>query len=124
MIRGACFDVWNAFGGAYKESVVGQALKRAFVKHGLDVECQKRIAVRYEGDVVGIYQPDFVVDERIVVEIKCKPALTAGDHRQFWQYLKGAEYRLGFLVNFGPERLEIRRIVYDRARKTHGMLQR
>jgi len=123
-IRGACFDVWKAFGGAYKESVVERALKKAFMKRGLTVECQKRFAVRYEGDVVGVYQPDFVIDDRIIVELKCKPILTTGDRRQFWHYLKGTDYRLGFLVYFGPERLQVHRIVYDLARKTRGLRQR
>lgn len=116
-IRGACFDVWKAFGGAHKESIVENALYKAFVKRGLKVERQKRIPIHYEGDVVGVYQPDFVVDGLIVIELKCKPQLAKGDRRQFWQYLKGSEYRLGFLVHFGAERLQISRVVYDRARK-------
>ena len=116
-IRGACFDVWNTFGGAFKESVVERALQKAFTKRKLGVERQKRISVRYDDEVVGIYQPDFVIDNCILVELKCKPSLTKGDRQQFWQYLKGSEYRLGFLVHFGSERLEITRVVYDRARR-------
>jgi len=120
LIRGACFDVWNAFGGAFKESVVEQALKRAFAKRGLQVESQKRIPVRYEGETVGIYRPDFIIDNCILVELKCKPTLTVGDRRQFWQYLKGSDYRLGFLVHFGSDSLHISRVVYDQARKAHS----
>ncbi|MDP3723299.1 MAG: GxxExxY protein [Candidatus Omnitrophota bacterium] len=116
-IRGACFDVWNTFGGAFKEVVVERALNKAFAKRGLKVDRQKRIAISYEGELVGIYQPDFVIDDRIVVELKCKPVLANGDRRQFWQYLKGSHYRLGFLIHFGSERLEIIRVVYDRARE-------
>ncbi len=102
--------------GAYKESIVEQALWKAFSKRKLHVERQKRITVHYEGEAVGVYQPDFVIDDCVLVELKCKPVLTKGDQRQFWQYLKGSRYRLGFLVHFSPERLEISRIVYDRAR--------
>ena len=116
-IRGACFDVWNTLGGGYKESVVERALEMAFTKRGLKVERQKRLKVHYEDTVVGIYQPDFVIDDCILVELKCKPTLAVGDRRQFWQYLKGSEYRLGFLVHFGQEQLNISRVVYDRARK-------
>ena len=92
-IRGACFDVWNTFGGAFKESVVERALQKAFTKRKLGVERQKRISVRYDDEVVGVYQPDFVIDDCILVELKCKPSLTKGDRQQFWQYLKGSEYR-------------------------------
>ena len=116
-IRGACFEVWKVFGGAFKESVIEQALQRAMVKRGLTVERQKRIPVYFEGERVGVYQPDFVVDDCILIELKCKPTLTVGDRRQLWHYLKGGQYRLGFLAHFGPERLQIVRVVYDRARK-------
>ena len=122
-IRGACFDVWNEFGGAFKESVVERALEKALVKRGLKVERQKRLAVFYEGERVGVYQPDFVIDDLILVELKCKPSLVISDRRQFWQYLKGTPYRLGFLVHFGSERLQIVRTVYDRARD-HRQIQR
>lgn len=116
-IRGACFDVWKAFGGAFKEAVIERSLRKAFVKRGLTVECQKRLPVRYEGEVVGTYQPDFVIDDCILVELKCKPMLMRGDRQQFWQYLKGSKYRLGFLVHFGSNRLDVQRVVYDQARQ-------
>jgi len=54
--------------------------------------------------------------QSIILEIKAKPYLTRQDIDQFWKYLKGSQYKLGFLINFGPK-LEIKRIVYDKVRK-------
>jgi len=51
------------------------------------------------------------------LEIKVKPFLAKQDIDQFWKYLKGSKYKLGFLINFSPTKLEIKRIVYDTARK-------
>ena len=65
---------------------------------------------------VGMYVPDKIVNECILVELKAKPFLTKQDIDQFWKYLRGSEYKLGFLVNFAPARLEIKRIVYEKAR--------
>ena len=115
-IRGACFDVYKAFGGAFKEKIVDRSLTKALEKRGLKVENQKRIDIYFEGEKVGLYIPDKIVNQSIILEIKAKPYLTKQDIDQFWKYLKGSQYKLGFLINFGPK-LEIKRIVYDKIRK-------
>ena len=119
-IRGACFDVYKAFGGAFKETVIDHALSKALQKRGLKVESQKRIDIYFEDEKVGMYVPDKIVNECILLELKAKPFLTKQDIDQFWKYLRGSEYKLGFLVNFAPVRLEIKRIVYERARHPKG----
>ncbi len=115
-IRGACFDVWKQFRGMFKESIVDNALTIALEKRGLTVECQKRINIYYEGKKVGTYVPDKVVNNEIVLELKSKPFVNKQDEATFWNYLKGSEYKLGFLINFSPKRLEIKRVIYDKAR--------
>ena len=114
-IRGACFKIWKEFGSAYKESVVDKSLSIELKNRGLTVDEQKRINIYYNGQKVGTYVPDKVVNNIIIIELKSKPFLTQGDVKQFWRYLKGSEYKLGFLVNFG-NKLEIKRVVYDTAR--------
>lgn len=52
----------------------------------------------------------------IILELKRKSYLTKQDIKNFWNYLRGSKYKLGFLVNFGDEKLEIKRVVYDKAR--------
>ena len=116
-IRGACFSVWNTLGSAFKESAIDRALSQEMRKRDLKVEDQKRIAIMYDGKKVGDYVPDKVVNEKIILELKRKSYLTRQDVKNFWNYLRGSHYRLGFLVNFGDERLEIKRVVYDRVRK-------
>ena len=115
-IRGACFDVYKAFGGAFKEIVIDRALTAAIEKRGLKVESQKRIDIYFEGKKVGMYVPDKIVNKCILIELKAKPFLIKQDIDQFWKYLRGSEYKLGFLVNFAPAKLEIKRIVYEKAR--------
>lgn len=117
LIRGACFTVWNALGSAFKESAIDKALTKEITKQGLVVEDQKRIDIMYDGEKVGSYIPDKVIDGKIILELKRKSYLTKQDINNFWNYLRGSEYKLGFLVNFGDEKLEIKRVVYDRIRK-------
>lgn len=117
-IRGACFEVYKAFGGAFKESVIDKALTIALEKVALRVESQKRIAIYFEGKKVGTYVPDKIINDVILLELKAKSMVTRADLDQFWKYLRGSKYKLGFLINFGHMKLEIKRIVYDRARKS------
>ena len=115
-IRGACFEVWKQFGSAFKETVVEKALAKEFKERGLSIERQKRIDILYKDEKAGTYVPDFVVDNKIIVEIKVKLISIQEDKKQFRYYLRGSYYRLGFLVNFGTKKLEIVRRIYDLAR--------
>jgi len=116
-IRKACFKTWKQFGGAFKEKVVDRALSLAFKNEGLKVENQKCINIYYDNVKVGTYIPDKIINESVLIEVKCKPYLAKEDERQFWLYLKGSKYKLGLLINFGTKRLEIKRRVYDKARQ-------
>ena len=116
-IRGAAFTVWKEFGGAFKEKVVERALLHELKDRGLHIETQKQVPILYKGEKVGVYVPDFVIEDKILIELKAKPMITQEDERQFWRYLKGSSYKLGFLINFGSKRLEVRRRVYDAARE-------
>ncbi|OGY98997.1 MAG: hypothetical protein A2945_04095 [Candidatus Liptonbacteria bacterium RIFCSPLOWO2_01_FULL_52_25] len=116
LIRGACFDLYKKFGGAFKESIINNALVVELKSKGLSVETQKRIDITHGGQKVGVYIPDIIVNGEILIELKVKSFLMQEDDRQFWHYLKSSEYQLGFLINFGSRKLEIKRRIYDKAR--------
>ena len=116
IIRGACFEVWKEFGGAFKESIIDRALTKALKAKGLQVDDQKRIDIFFKNEKVGTYVPDKVIENKIILELKVKQFLTKQDTEQFWKYLKGSNYKLGFLVMFTSQKLIIKRIVYDKAR--------
>lgn len=115
-IRGACFWVWKEFGSAFKESIIDNALAKEFRKRDLRVERQKRINIYYRDEKVGVYVPDQIVNDLILIEIKRKPFLTRQDEQQFWYYLKASKYKVGYLINFGDKGLQIKRRIYDKAR--------
>ena len=115
-IRGACFEVWKHFAGAFKEKIVQRALFQELTNQNLFVEQQKRISIIYKGEKVGLYVPDFVIENKIIIELKVKPFLAYEDKKQFWYYMKGTDFKLGFLINFGSKKLEIVRRVFEKAR--------
>jgi len=115
-IRGACFWVWKEFGSAFKKSIIDKALTEELLRRGLKVENQKRLDIFYQGKKVGTYIPDKIVNDSILIELKAKPFLIKSDYLQFQRYLKGSNYKLGFLINFG-NKLTIKRYVYDKIRE-------
>ena len=116
-IQGAFYSVRKALGNVHKENVYHSALIEEFERIGLKVENQKQIGVYYRDKKVGVYVPDLVIEDSVIIELKCKPVLADNDVDQFWHYLKGSEYRLGYLVNFGSDKgIQVIRRVYDTAR--------
>ncbi|MBI4159967.1 GxxExxY protein [Candidatus Wolfebacteria bacterium] len=116
-IRGALFNVYNALGSGHKENVYQNSLEIEFKKLGLEYEREKRVDVIYEDKKVGLYQPDFVIEGKIVIELKALPFLGDPPKKQARYYLKGSHYKLALLVNFGGSKLEIERIIYDSIRE-------
>jgi GTP-binding protein LepA len=116
ILRGCVFNVYNNLGPGHKENIYQKALEEELRKSKLLFEKEKTINVLYNDKPIGIYRPDFVVDNKIIVEIKALPFLGQLEKKQTWHYLKGSDYRLAFLINFGGKELQIERIIYDNIR--------
>lgn len=117
LIRGACFNIYKKFRNTQKEIVYQKALEVELNSKGLIVEREKQIPVYHLRVKVGVYIPDLIVNNMILIELKAKPFLHKEDIAQFWHYLKNSRFKLGFLVNFGNQNgAEIIRRVYDSAR--------
>lgn len=115
-IRGAIFSVRKNLGLGHKEQVYHNALEIEFKNVGLKFESKKNIPIKYEGQNIGVYQPDFIIEDKIIIELKALPEIGRPQIEQLWSYLKGCDYKLALLVNFGSGDLEIKRIIYDKAR--------
>ncbi|MCR4311366.1 MAG: GxxExxY protein [Candidatus Taylorbacteria bacterium] len=119
-IRRLVFEVRKELGLGHKESVYQLALVEAFTKNKLVFSREKQIPITYQNKKVGIYIPDFVVDEKIIVELKALPFVGAKEKKQLWHYLKGSSYRLALLVNFANTEATIDRVVYDKRRESES----
>ncbi len=115
-IRGALFEVYNILGPGFKEIVYQRALAKEFKLQGILYEEKKKISVIYKGEKVAVYEPDFIVDGKIIIEIKAEPQLNKINLVQLYYYLKGTEYKVGLIVNFGGIELKIKRRIFDTAR--------
>jgi len=118
-IIGAAMEVHRILGPGFLESVYEEALAHEFDPstgsghrlRGIPYQRQDKLAVRYKDIVAGEFRADFLVDGKVVVELKAVKALTEGDEAQLLNYLKGTGYRVGLLLNFGGPSLEHKRRV-------------
>ncbi len=103
-----------------------KALTEEFKNRNLLFTPEATIKVGYRNRSVGTFRPDFIVADKVLVELKASPFLGSVEERQIWSYLRGSPYRLALLINFGSHKLDIRRIVYDTARnpRTSALHQR
>jgi GxxExxY protein len=81
-------------------------------KQDLAFERQKRFRVSYEGESVGDFRADFVIENKVILELKAVSEMPGVFERQVHSYLQVSKLRLGILINFGKEKLESKRIVY------------
>lgn len=118
LIRGSCFAIYEKFRNTQKESIYQKSLAAELKTEGLSVEREKQLPVFHLGVKVGVYTPDLLINDKIILELKTKPFLHRDDIKQFWYYLKNSEFKLGFLINFGePNGVRIIRRIYDDARQ-------
>src|SRR3989304_9648375 len=110
-IRGACFDVYNNLGGGHKESIYQKALAIELEKAGIPFEKEKTLNIAYENENIGVYRPDFLINGQIIIELKAVDFMSKDFEVQLLNYLKSTKLPLGFLINFGPRKVEIRRRV-------------
>jgi len=112
-IIGCAYRVYNRMGFGFLESVYEKCLLIELRKAGLDARPQQAITVRYEGEVVGEFTADIVVEDTIIVELKSVRRLSLAHEVQIVNYLVATGKPVGLLLNFGEQKVEVKRKVRD-----------
>ena len=111
-IRGALFAVHRELGCGFLERVYQDALGVEFRLRNIPYEREKAIQIVYKGEPLGEpYRADFVCYGKVIIELKSVSEILDVHRAQIINYLKATKIKLGFLVNFGEESLNIERIV-------------
>jgi GxxExxY protein len=112
-----CFYiVYNRLGYGFLEKVYENSLLIELEKSGHSATRQYPVSVRYDGQVVGEYFADIMVDDKVIVEVKAGKTLLPEHGAQLLNYLKGTDIEVGLLLNFGMKP-EIRRKAFENFRK-------
>lgn len=112
-VIGAALEVHRSLGPGFLESVYEEALAVELELLGISCERQKPIPVTYKSHPIGEHRLDFLVDSRLIVELKAVEKFLPIHRAQLISYLKAADLPLGLLINFNERWLRdgIERIV-------------
>ena len=108
-IIGCAYRVYNTMGFGFLESVYQKCMEIELEKEGLMHAAQHPITVRYDGVVVGEFAADLYVEEKVIVELKSVRTVATAHEVQLVNYLVGTGTEVGLLINFGEERVEVKR---------------
>lgn len=110
-IVGAAMEVHRVLGSGFPEAIYQAAYEHEFTLRGIPFEAQKVLKVNYKDVELGEFRVDFVVDGKIIVEIKAVSAIHPAHEAQALHYLAASGLRLAIVINFGAQSLESSRIV-------------
>ena len=105
-VIGAAMKVHSALGPGFLESVYQNALIWELQNGGLKAESGRAISVRYDGQTVGVFTADLLLNDCLIVELKATQSLAKAHEVQLVNYLVATGIDEGLLLNFGAERLE------------------
>jgi len=112
-IIGCSFKVYNKMGFGFLESVYEKCLHIELKKIGLNIESQKPINVFYDDQIVGEYVADIIVNDLIILELKSVRRIVQAHEIQLVNYLTATRKPVGLIINFGEQKVEIKRKVRD-----------
>ncbi len=102
-LMGAAFEVHNIQGGGLLEEIYQQSLEMELDLRSIPFRRKQELSVHYKGrKLEKKYEPDLVVFEKIVVELKAVATLCPGHEAQTINYMRITKQPIGYLINFGP----------------------
>ena len=111
-IIGSAFEVYNILGYGFLEKFYQKALQVELLNRGDSAELEHPINVTFKGAIVGEYEADLLVDDKVIVELKIAKDYNLKDEPQLLNELKATGIKVGMLINFGKENVEFKRFIY------------
>lgn len=113
-IIGCAIKVHNELGPGFPEYIYQKALEIEFRNALLQNEREKEHPVYYLNELVGKRRVDFVVEEKIMVELKAVDKLDELSLSRSLNYMKAFNLEVGLLINFGGVKLEFKRLINNK----------
>ena len=93
-------EVYKILGAGYNESVYEEALAVEMRRAKISYDVEHNIEIMYKGEKVGVHRLDFVIERKLVVELKAASAITKSNRSQLMSYLRTLGLKKGLLINF------------------------
>lgn len=117
-LQGLFFDIRNDLGSGHKESIYQKALEKELIRAEIKFIKEPSIKIySKKGEFLGIYRPDFLVEDKIIVELKAIFHISRQELARVYDYLRNSKYELAYLVNFASTKLYVKRVLFTNDRK-------
>lgn len=112
-IIGTCYELHYKYGSGQKESVYQNALAEKLSLNEIPFKREVSITIKSEETAkrLGSHRLDFVIEEKVILEIKAVKFTPEKLKQQLFSYLKNSPYKVGLMVNFGSSKLYVKRII-------------
>ena len=113
LVIGCAIEVHKKLGPGLKENSYHNALCEALSRNNISYETRRNVNISFEGISVGRYQPDLLVENTVIVELKSVDRLIPLHTSQVISYLKITGLRVGLILNFNCRKMAdgIKRVV-------------
>lgn len=113
-------ELHREYGPFHNERIYHKGLEEKLNRGKIEYKSKPKIAVysRDSGKEIGYYEPDLLIENKLIVELKVYPKIIKKHEVQLLEYLKTSEYELGYLFNFGLRSLYFRRIIFTNDNKS------
>ena len=110
-IIGCAMTVHNALGNGFQEVIYQRALAIELEKVGVSFRREQEMPIFYDGHEIGTRRVDFMVESKVMVELKALTQLEEVHWAQTINYLEVYGLEVGLLINFGAKKMAFKRFV-------------
>ena len=110
-IIGVIYEVFNELGYGYQEKIYQKATALRLKKYGLNFTEQVKVDLNFDGQNIGKFFLDFLVEDKIVLELKVGDYFYKKDFEQVRAYLKAKKLELGIIVLFSKTGVKSKRVL-------------
>jgi len=116
-INGVLFAVHNELGRYCNEKQYADAIEQKLKESNIAHEREVVIPASFSGELKGRNRVDFIIDDKVILEVKTKRILGREDYYQVRRYLDAFNKKLGILVNFRQKLLQPKRVLNSSAKE-------
>jgi GxxExxY protein len=113
-IIGCCMEVHKTLGNGFQEVIYQRALEHEMKICGLSFKREHEMPIYYKDERVGMRRVDFLVEDKVSVELKALTELEDVHLAQAINYLEAYNLEIGLLINFGAKSLEYKRVINNK----------
>lgn len=113
-LNGIFFEVQNKLGTKFQEKHYLRAVCRLLTERNIPFKVEVPFKVTFNGETLGSFKADLIVDDKILVEFKTADRLTSDHKKQIIRYLDSLDLTLAILINFRIRPLQMWRIIKSR----------